>query len=64
MSFHIFRSLMSDMVALCTPYSVAKSLPCAPLASLRRIARTVSAVSTAPGFKFRAAFNSSKVGHP
>lgn len=64
MSFQILRSFMSEIVALWIPYSSAKSFPCSPEASLARISNTVSGVSTAPGFGFRAAFNCSEVGHP
>ena len=64
MSFHILRNLMSEIVALCTPYSIAKSFPITPCLSFSRISSTRSAVSNAPGFMFLALRNSSVVGHP
>lgn len=64
MSFHIFLNLISEMVALCMPYSKAKSFPCSPLASRSLISKTFSAVNIAPGFMFFAFFSSSRVGQP
>lgn len=58
MSAHIFRSLMSEIVALCIPYSDAKSLPCSPFASRALISKTFSGVKTEDGF-VRFAFSKS-----
>lgn len=64
MSPHIFLSLMSDMVALCTPYSAAKSFPKHPFSNRSLISRTVAAVKIAPGFNRFALCISSVVGQP